>query len=654
MFSKDKVSYRLLFEGSADAMLIIDGEKFVDCNQATLDMLGMVSHEKLFSTHPSKLSPEYQLDGRSSFEKANEMIAVAKEKGSNRFEWIHTRANGDDFPVEVLLTHISFEGRGLLHVVWRDITERKKNEEALKKAHLSLEQTVEERTKELIKARNEAERARRGTERERKKLFDMLDNLPLAFHLQAQDYSVPFANKVFRDQFGEPNKPCYKLMHNRTAPCEVCTTFKVFDHNRDETNIWTNEKGKTYLTVCTPFADIDGSPLVMEMALDISEQENAKREAEKANNSKSEFLARMSHELRTPMNAILGFTQLLQMNAESKLTNTEKKNLGTISSAGKHLLELINEVLDLSKIESGDIKLSFETVDMISIVEDVLSLSKPHADEATISLVYSKVPSEKSSVKADPVRLKQVIMNLVSNAIKYNKHNGSVYIFHENQENGMIRFGVRDTGHGFSKDKKSELFKPFVRFDKGEEHIEGTGIGLTISKQLIEMMNGAIGVESAEGKGSLFYFDIPVSENTTLAHIEEKAEPTKPSLNNNKKKILYIEDNPENVELVRQILNHWKEINLLSASTALIGIEIAQSENPDLILMDIHLPGMDGIAAFKKLQALSETKNIPVIALTADAMDVDIKKALDIGVRDYITKPIDVPKFLKTIDEVFA
>jgi PAS domain S-box-containing protein len=654
MASKYKVNYRLLFEASADAMLIIDGEKFVDCNQATLDMLGMENREKLFSTHPSQLSPEFQLDGRRSFEKANEMITIAKEKGSNRFEWIHTRNNGENFSVEVLLTHVPFEERGLLHVVSRDITERKKTEEALKKIQLNLEKLVDERTKELVEAEEEASNAKRAIERERQKFYDMLDNLPIAFHLQAPDYSVPFANKMFRNLYGEPNKTCYELMHNRTAPCEPCSTFKVFNHNRKETSIWTSETGKTFLTVCTPFADIDGSPLIMEMALDISEQENIKREAEKANLAKSNFLARMSHELRTPMNAILGFTQLLAMDSKN-FTDLQNENLGRVSSAGHHLLELINEVLDLSRVESGKMKLSIETIDAALIMDEVISFIRPFATESAISLECSKAISESCFVKIDPLRFKQVVLNLISNAIKYNKPNGSVFVSYEKQEKGMIRLGIRDTGCGIPEDKRDKLFTPFERFDLNADSIDGTGIGLTISKQLIELMNGTIGFESDAGKGSFFYIDIPTSDKAPLIKVEDTVESAQLSLANiSKKKILYIEDIPANVELVKLILRDEQNIDLISAYTAIAGIELAQSEAIDLILMDIHMPEMDGLTAFNKLQAINKTKNIPIIALSADAMDTDIKKVLDMGFKDYITKPIDVAKFLKIISKTLA
>jgi PAS domain S-box-containing protein len=391
-------------------------------------------------------------------------------------------------------------------------------------------------------------------------------------------------------------------------------------------------------------------------SMDITSNKKMEKDAHKANQAKSEFLSRMSHELLTPMNAILGFTQLLEMTTQSKLSDKEMKNLHMISSAGNHLLELINEVLDISKIESGEMELSIEMVDLVFIVDNVISISRSLADTNNISIGYQEIPEDNIFAEVDPLRFKQVVLNLISNAIKYNKPNGSVVVSFEKLGNTHIRLGVKDTGYGIPDENKDKIFMPFERFNVNSEQIEGTGIGLTISQKLIELMNGSIDFKSVTGEGSFFYVDIPVSDKIPFpVQVENQSGSAQLSMEkNNLKKILYIEDIDVNVELVRQILIKRPRVELIAASNALDGIGLAQSENPDLILMDINMPGMDGIAAFNKLKVTEETRNIPVIALTADAMNTDIKKALDIGFKSYITKPLDVSTFFDEIDKVLA
>jgi len=386
--------------------------------------------------------------------------------------------------------------------------------------------------------------------------------------------------------------------------------------------------------------------------------------AEKANTHKSQFLANMSHELRTPMNAIIGFSQILNLNIDKTLTKQQQSNIHEISTAAKHLLSLINEILDLSKIESDQLVLTNETITLNDVMTDALQLIRPLAQKNDIQIKLinnGKIVEEGINCKpvlltGDYTRFKQIIINLLSNAIKYNKMNGHITInCVQLVENDRIRIQIIDTGIGLDEEQQLKLFQPFERLGINSSKIEGTGIGLVITKKLVELMDGQIGVESIKNQGSNFWVEFPYLQNETNSVTETKSDKKETSESRLKPlksnyKILYIEDNPANLRLVKQVLDNYTEITFIDASEAFLGIELAISHQPDLILMDINLPGMDGFSALEKLQDNKKTSQIPVIAISANAMPEDIQKGNKAGFIDYITKPIDVEKLLEVIN----
>lgn len=381
---------------------------------------------------------------------------------------------------------------------------------------------------------------------------------------------------------------------------------------------------------------------------------NARNEAEQANMAKSEFLSRMSHELRTPMNSILGFAQLLEM---GELNPGQKKGVNHILKSGRHLLDLINEVLDISRIEAGRLSLSLEPVLLNAVIPEMIDIIRPQATERMIGIELTDSPSNHLFVKSDQQRLKQVLLNLLNNAIKYNRKNGlvrvSVNLGPENR-NGvpMVRISITDTGMGIAESDLSKLFKPFERIGAEKTETEGTGLGLSVVKKLIEVMNGNLGVESTLNQGSTFWIELPLIESQMQNFY--KHNPTLPGGTKvvGAGTILYIEDNVSNIDLVEQIIsNHRENAQLVTTMHGLQAVKLAIDYQPRLILLDLNLPDIHGSQVLKNLLDEELTRHIPVVVISADAMPQQLERLKKAGARDYLTKPLEVNEFLRIVDQ---
>jgi PAS domain S-box-containing protein len=383
------------------------------------------------------------------------------------------------------------------------------------------------------------------------------------------------------------------------------------------------------------------------------ELESAKSAAEKANLAKSDFLSSMSHELRSPLNAILGFAQLMESAAPSP-TASQSESIAQILQAGWHLLKLINEILDLAVIESGKVSLSPESVSLAELMSECRAMMEPQAQEHGISMTFPQFDDEHPCfVRADRTRLKQIIINLLSNAIKYNKERGTVAVDCTASAPERVRISVADTGAGLPPEKLAQLFQPFNRLGQEAGGVAGTGIGLVVTKRLAELMEGVLGVESTVGVGSVFWCELISAAAPHLDIQSDEIEVSVPRplpVGAPQRTVLYVEDNPANMKLVEQLIARSPEIQLLTAVNGTLGIEIARAAQPQVILMDINLPGLSGIEALKILRNDPATAHIPIVALSANAMPRDIAMGLELGFFRYLTKPIKVKEFMETLN----
>ncbi len=551
------------------------------------------------------------------------------------------RKDGSEIPVEISLSPVETDSGRLVSAAIRDITDRKHVQELVRRTNIYLTNAVESFQGAFA-------------------IFDVGDRIVLC-------------NSTFRALFARRGLDPIGRMHQEIV--EDCLASDQLDFGDEPLGSvrarWLDhhKKPRGSFEIRTKTGRIirvrdrrtlDGG--VVSTTDDITEDvarehdlEAARSMAEAASAAKSEFLSSMSHELRTPLNAVLGFAQLLERDKKSPLTERQKERLGHVIKGGEHLLRLIDDVLDLSQIEAGRVMISPEAVGVESVLAEVISTLGSMARRAEIRVESTPVPATAAQVLADRTRFSQILMNFGSNSIKYGTNGGSVR-FVTTAESGRVRIGVIDDGIGIPVEKQDKIFQPFQRAGQEAGSIEGTGIGLAISKRLATMMGATVGFESTPGKGSHFFVDLPVPEEKAVA-----AKPPAPRRSSvltdgagTRRTVLYVEDNPSNIAFMEAFFTDFEHIELVVAPTAEIGIELARARKPNLVLLDINLPGMSGFDAVKRLKELPETASIPVVALTAAAMAKDARRAEEAGFHHYLTKPVDVDELTSVLEEVLS
>jgi PAS domain S-box-containing protein len=589
-----------------------------------------------------------------------------------RIVWVHGEARivRDDLGQPLFLQGVAF-----------DITDQKKAEEALRRSQDELEELVQLRTAELSETADALQAEIAEHERTETTLRDQEARLRSVVQTAVDGIVVidergiieafnPAAERLFGYGSAEVlgrnvsmlmPLPYREEHHDYLTRYRASGVKKIIGIGREV--VGQRKDGSTF-----PM-DLSVSEMVLRdgrrftgMVRDLTERRNAEERlakareaqvmADAANRAKNEFLSRMSHELRTPLNAVLGFGQLLEMNA---LTEEQRECVEQINRGGKHLLGLINEVLDIARIEAGRMDLSPEPVRVVDAFQDALELVQPLATKRNIQFHIELDAEPDFYVLADHQKLKQVLLNLLSNAVKYNRDGGEVRFTCQQLAPGRLGLAVSDTGWGIEPNKLGRLFVPFDRLGAEQTGVEGCGLGLAFSKRLVELMGGKLTVTSAGGVGSRFCIELAQAGPSQPPTAAEGAGALKPAVQAlDAHTLLYIEDNLDNLRLVQRILAHRPRIQLLTAMQGSLAVDLARQHRPDLIFLDVHLPDLSGDQVLQRLQAAPETRRIPVVVVSADATARQIERLRAAGAYDYLTKPLDVPRFLQIVDDLLS